>query len=166
MYFIAINYLVGEEDRRVAFLCFLDEHVFCLRLRLTNNHWCVWLDDACFFGCNLSQSITEHCYVIQGNISDYAKFRFYDVGRVESSAESHLYDGDVDFFFREVVESHACSHLEERELHLLELLLVIADKINDILLRNHLSVDAYAFAEVAQVRGGVQACFVAAFLKN
>ena len=165
MNFIAIEYLVSKVNRSVAFLSLVDEYLFGLRLSLTNHNRSVWLYDAGFFNGYFSQSVAEHCHVIQGNISDYAKFWLYHIGRVQTSAQTHLDDCDIDFFLCKIVESHACRHLEERELHLLEFLFVVADEVDDILFRNHQSVDADALTEVEEVRGSVQASLVSTFLE-
>ena len=104
--------------------------------------------------------------MVEVDVGDDAQLRRDEVGRVQPAAHAHLNDGNINLFVSEIIEGHAHSHLEEGEFHCLKLILVSVNELHNIFFWNHLSVDADALAEVAQVRRGVKACLVARFLKN
>ena len=166
MDFVAVEGLVGKTDGAVAFFGFVNENLFCFGMGLANDDRDARFDDTCLFVCDFGPRVTQELHVVEINVGDDAQFRRDEVGGIQSSAHAHLDDGDVDLFFREVVESHAHGHLKEGELHLLKLLLVGVNELYHILLWNHLAVDADAFAEVAQVGRGVKASLETGFLKH
>ena len=108
----------------------------------------------------------QELHMVIIDIGDDAQFGGDEVGGVEATAHAHFDDGDVDFFLGEIVEGHAYSHLEEGELHGLELLLIRVDELHHVLFRDHLAVDADAFAKVAEMGRGVEAGLVASFLEH
>ena len=49
----------------------------------------------------------EYGRVVQRYIGYYAQKRCNDIGRVEPSSQSGFYDGHIDIFTAEIIESHA-----------------------------------------------------------
>ena len=75
-------------------------------------------------------------------------------------------DSDIDLLTGEVVESHTDSHLEERQIQLVEQIPVLTHKVNHRLLRYHSSVDAYPLTEINEVWRGVEPHLVACLLQD
>ena len=75
-----------------------------------------------------------------------------DVRAVETSAQSHFHDGDVDILLSKILERHRRGNLEERGSDGLEKLLSFLHEVDDIFLRDGLSVYTDALAEIDQMR--------------
>ena len=104
--------------------------------------------------------------MLQTDVGDHAQKWGDEVGSIKTATEACLDDCHLDIALVEVVECHSCGHLEEREVELLHLCLVLIYKVYDLLLGNHLAIDAYALAEVYEVWRGEETCAVASLLKN
>ena len=158
--------LVGEGDGCVALGGDALEDWLGFGLGLPYHDGDTGLDDAGLLAGYLLQRVAEKLRVVEAYIGDNGEERRDDVGAVQASTHTYFDDGDVDFFAGEVVEGEADGHFEEREVEVGEKMHVGFDEINDRLLRNHLAVDAYALAEIYEVRRGVEAHLVAGLLKN
>ena len=81
-----------------------------------NDTWHALFHDAGFLGCNLWQRVTKELGMIERDIRDDAEHGLDDVGRVETTAQSHFDDCDIDLAICKVAESHHSGQFEERRL--------------------------------------------------
>ena len=98
----------------------------------------------------------EHVAVVHTYGGDSRDERCDDVGSVEASAQPRLDDGNVRMLPGEPVERQRGSHLEERRPESLGVRSPSLDEGHDVLLRDELSIDAYALAEIDEMRRGVR----------
>ena len=96
------------------------------------------LENSRLFEGNLVKCVAEQVTVIQANAGDNTQFRIYYVRAVKTSAETDFDNGHIHVHICKPFESQACSYLEERQFHLVELALPLLQKIIDIFLRNQL----------------------------
>ena len=88
------------------------------------------------------------------------------VGRVESASHPDLDDGNVDPFTGEMVEGHGRGRLEKRRPDAIDGFPMLFHKTDDLLFRDHFTVDADPFTEILQVGGGKQSGAVPGGLQN
>ena len=103
--------------------------------------------------------------MVDADISDDRDFGRDDVGAVEATTKTNFDDSNVDILLSKVAESHCRGNLEERGLKFGNERLSEFDKFANSLFGNHFAIDAYAFAEIFEVRRGVEAYFVASRLE-
>lgn len=113
-------------------------------------------DDSRFLGCDFGKRVAQQGHVVESDVGDDAHDRDDEVGGVQPSAQSRFDDGDLDVALVKVVEGEGRGHLEERESELLHAVVVFVHEVHDFLLGDHLSVHEDPFAEIAQVRRGVE----------
>lgn len=130
---------------------FSQEYRARLRSGLADDDGDSRLDDACLLGSDLLEGAAEEADVVKRDVGDDAEIGEYDVGTVEASAQPHFDDGYVDLLIGEVAEGHGGCEFEEGGMEGLEKGAVLSYKIDDILLADHLSIDADAFAKVDEV---------------
>ena len=104
--------------------------------------------------------------MVETDVGDDRQHRPDDVGRVEPAAQSGFDDGEIDVFFGKIIEGHGRGHLEEGGMEPVEQRHAAFHERNDALLWNHFTVDADAFPEILDVRGGEQTCLVACALEQ
>ena len=78
--------------------------------------WHTLFHNAGFLGCNLWQRVTKELGMVKRDIRDDAEHGLDDVGRVETTAQSHFDDCDIDLAICKVAESHHSGQFEERRL--------------------------------------------------
>jgi AcrR family transcriptional regulator len=88
------------------------------------------------------------------------------VRAVKPAAQSRFDYGDVNLLVREILKSHRNGDLEKRRFDLLDQWLNFTSELNHEILLALVTVHLDAFAEVVQVRGRVQACFIARLLQH
>lgn len=125
----------------------------------------LFFDDSRFLGCDFGKRVAQQGHVVESDVGDDAHDRDDEVGGVQPSAQSRFDDGDLDVALVEVVEGEGRGHLEERESELLHAVVVFVHEVHDFLLGDHLSVHEDPFAEIAQVRRGVEPRAVARLLE-
>ena len=80
-----------------------------------------------------------------------------DIGGIQSASHAGLNHGIIHSLGSKPFKSHYHCELKERgTITFISALLPFLHKAHHILLRNHLSIDAYPFAEIHKVRGGVE----------
>ena len=135
---------------------------------LERETWDVLLEDSRFLSRDVDKSVPENPLVVECDPGDRDGFGLDDVRAVEASTETGLDDRDVDGFIREVHERERGHDLEERGLELKPF-----RDFSDLLhqndegrVRNHLAIDADAFAQIGEVGGTVGAHGVPALVKH
>src|ERR1700743_540987 len=123
--------LIGKNEPGFLFGCPLPEDGGRFRIVLAHYHGDAFFYDACFFKCDGGQCVPEELHVVITDIGDDGKVRGNDVGAVETSAKTDLYDGDVAFFLYEVIKRHYDGDLEERGIYLFGYRLDAPDEISD-----------------------------------
>ena len=104
--------------------------------------------------------------MVETDVGDDRNQRVDDICAVEPTAESHFNDGNVDIIVAEILERHLGGNLKEGQSDFLEEILALFHEVDNILLSDGYAVDAYAFAEVEQMRRGVESHLVAAHLQD
>ncbi len=116
------------------------------------HHRYVRLNNARLFGGYLRQCVAKELGVVEAYIGDDAKVGGDDIGAVEPSSHSHLYNRHVDLFSCKIVECQPNGHFKEAEMQRLHKVTVLLDKVGNTWLGYHLPIDADAFTEVHQMR--------------
>ena len=104
--------------------------------------------------------------MLEPDVGDDAQDRDDDVRGVEPPSEPCFDHRDLDVALREVVERQGGGHLEEREFQFDHLVVVLVYEVDDLLLGDHLAVDADSFAEVLQVGRGEESRAVSGLLEH
>ena len=86
--------------------------------------------------------------MVEADVGNDAQVGTDDVGAVQPAAQSYFDDGHVNLFVGKVAECHGGGQFEERGRQWLEEVAFLFDEAYDIFLRNGLTVDTDAFAEV------------------
>ena len=136
-----------------------------MRLVASNRPPCSDVICSGFFGCDLLERVAQQRRMLQPDVGDDAYDRYDDIRGVESSAQSRFDHRDLDVALCEVVESQCRGHFEERQFQFDHLVVVFVHEVHDFLLGDHLSVHEDPFAEIAQVRRGVESRAVARLLE-
>ena len=97
-----------------------------------------------------------------GDDRDFGRdFFFNDTATTETDFD----DSNVDILLSKVAESHCSGDFEERGLNFGNERLSEFDEFANSFFGNHFAIDAYAFAEIFEVRRCVEAYFVASRLE-
>lgn len=158
--------MAGEGEGGVGLAGFLLEDGCCCWVELANDGGDVWFDDACFFGGDELEGIAEDVHMVVADVGNDGEVGGDDIGAIKASSEAGFDDCDVDLLFDEVVECHGDGDFEEGRFYGVDERLDALYEPGDIVFCDHLAVDADAFAEVVEVWGGVEACFIAGGLKD
>lgn len=171
---VALHFAVGEDgishfggckiDRSAYFSGFVDEYLCNFGLVLADDDRSVGFDNSSFFVRDFGKSSSEKVGVVDADISDDAEFGRDDVGAVEATTKTDFDDSNVDLLLSKIAERHCRSDFEERWLEFGNERLCEFDKFAYSFFGNHFAIDAYAFAEIFEVRRGVEAHFVASRL--
>ena len=142
------------------------EHIVVILVRLAQHHGDALFDDACFLGSDLAQRIAQQLRMLHPHVGHHAQKGRYDVGGVQTAAQTRLDHGHLDLAVGEVVERHSRRRLEERKVELAHLGLMLIDEIHHLLFGDHLAVDAYALAKILQVRRRVESHAIPRLLEH
>ena len=104
--------------------------------------------------------------MIHADIGDDGEDRGDDVRTIESPAQSHFYDGYIDVLRYKIAESE-CGHcLEERRLCGIQEIPILLDECDYFRFRDRCSVHAYPFAQIHQMRAGIETYFESRSLQD
>ncbi len=157
----------GEDNGCVYRLCLIPKNLCHFVVApFTDNHRDARFDDSRFFGGDLGQCVAQILHVVVSDVGDDAEVGGDDVGAVEPASKTHFNDCHVGCLLGKVEEGHFHGQLEERGLQGFKTALVLFHEIHDELPAYHFPVYAYPFAEIDQVRGGIQARFIAGLLQD
>ena len=142
------------------------DHAVVAVVCLADDHRDALLDDPGLLGGDLLERVTQQGRVLEPDVGDDAQDRHNDVRRVESSPEPGLDHRYLDVALCKVVEGHRGGHFEERQLQSDHLVVVLVHEVHHLLLGNHFTVHADAFAEILQVGRREEARAVAGLLEH
>ena len=90
--------------------------------------------------------------MVEANIGYNRETRRDNVRAVKSSSKTYFYNGYVNTFICKVFKGQGCCKFKERRVKRLKKTSLILHKVNDVLLWNHLPINAYSLSKVDQVR--------------
>ena len=108
--------IISKDNWCIHFTSLGFKHGACLGIRLTNHYRRTFFNNTSLLPSNLCQCVAQKLGVVETDVGDNADQRLNDVGAVQSSAQSHFYNGNIDFLFLEILESHCCSDFKERRM--------------------------------------------------
>ena len=126
----------------------------------------LFFDDAGLLAGDLPERVAQQRRVFEADVGNDAHDRQDEVRGVEPSAQPRFDHGHLDVALREIVERERRGHLEEREFRRDHHVVVLVHEVHDLLLGDHLAVDADALAEILQVGRGEKPRAVAGLLKH
>ena len=104
--------------------------------------------------------------MVERDVCNQAEFGGDDVGAVEASAKTYLDNCHIDLLFGKIAECHHGCQFEEGGVFGLQERIFVGHPSDHIVVADGLTVDAYAFVEVEQVRRREESDLVAGFLQD
>ena len=99
--------------------------------------------------------------MVERNVGNDGEQGIDNVGAIQTTTQSHFYNGKVYLLFGKILESHCSSQFKERWVQWFEEIAMVFNKINYVLFRNHFAVYSDAFPEVYEVWTCVKPYFIA-----
>ena len=158
--------LLGIGNLRAHILSYLLQYEIVVRVLLTHNNRSTLLDYTTLLAGNLWQRVAEILGVLEAYVCNHRKNRLNDIRSIQTASQARFDNRNLDITLRKVVECHSRCHLEERELQSLHFRAVAIDKIDHLLLRNHLAIHTNTLTEVGQMRRSEQARLISRLLQN
>ena len=151
---------IGKNNRSRHKPCFTQKTVFYAALRLTDHHRNVRLYYPCFFGSDFFNRVAQQRCVVKRNIGYNGYFRSYDIGRIQSAAQSHFYYGNINTHSAEIIESHHRCQFKKRRGNRVFHHPEPFNKRDYFLFRNHLPVNTYSLPEIKNMWWCKKACLI------
>ena len=104
--------------------------------------------------------------MLEPDVGNNAEYRSNNVRRIQSPAQPCFDHGDIDFLIGKILESYRSRRFEEGRLRSLNLQLQEFCVVNNLIIRNHLTVDANTLIELPEVRGSVKPCSISCGSKH
>ena len=147
-----LGMFLGKHDGGFSLLCQSLEDGARLGSRFPNDDGYSFLDNTTFLHRYLLERRAQQVRMVKADVGDERDDGRDDVRAVETSAQSHFYDCDVDILLSEILKRHRRGNLEKRGSDGLEKLQSLFHEIDDIALRDGLTVHPDALAEIDQMR--------------
>ncbi len=149
----------------MQFLSAIEDYFVRFGMLCGDHGWNFGLENSSFFAGDFGKGVAEEIFVVEVDAGDDGDGGLNDVGGIEAAAEPDFEDGEVDFFFCEILEGHGGDAFEIGGVgaefsggeESFDLLLGAGEDGGEIFVGDFLAVDAEAFVDFFEVGRSVEA---------